>query len=367
MPVGLVPKSQHGQRGRKGETTPTKGARVPYFEGLDAETCERVMDKLVASTCAAFALELTAWRFVGHSENVVCRLTARAGGRARAYALRVGKPGRYSTAQIEAECAWINAIARETPVRCLAPLTTRDGAHVAEIPVPELAAHRRCSLFPWVTGAQVDEPQPDHLRQLGETTAALHNHADVYSRGARVDRPSAEWPDILARFLKGDLTAAWEDHQGPAMTDDARAVFAEAAARVRAEAAAFPTDADHGLIHADLHLHNVVYADGDLWPIDFDDCQYGHYMTDAATTLFHLGRPRGDGQQPLVDAYFEGYVTGRRLPADWERQVATFGAVRFFSMADWILSWRREDHMGPGSAMLASFATHLRDYLTSPA
>jgi Ser/Thr protein kinase RdoA (MazF antagonist) len=308
-------------------------------------------------------VELTAVHFVGHSANVMCRVTADVDGRGGDFALRICDPDR-TTPQLEAECAWMSAIAEETSVRCAAPLTTVDGAHVAELPVRELDAHRRCILFPWVDGAQVEEPRPEHLRRLGETTAALHNHADGYSRGTPVDRPNADWPAMFDRFLRGDVTAAWEDHPGPAMTDEESAVFADAAARVQDEIEAVATDANHGLIHADLHLWNVVYADGEPWPIDFDDCHYAHYMTDAATPLFHL--PRSDREQELADAYFAGYETTRPLPADWRQQVATFRAARCFSLADWILSWRREDHEGSGSEALAAFTQQLRAYLRMP-
>ncbi len=338
---------------------------MPYFEGSDPATCERVMRELASSACAAFALELTSMAMVGHSENVIYRVTGAGRDGSRQYALRISNPDHYSTAQLEAECAWINAIARDTSVRCAAPLAAPDGAHVVELPVRELGVHRRCSLFPWIEGEQVEEAQPGHLRTLGRTTAALHNHADVYSRGARVDRPDADWPELLARFIRGDLTAAWEDHPGPTTTDTERAVFAEAAERVREEVGGIPTDTDYGLIHADLHLWNVVYRDGEPWPLDFDDCHYAHYITDAATTFFCL--PRNDRQEELADAYFEGYAAARPLPTDWRPQVATFSAARCFSMADWMLDWRREDHMGSGSAMLTGLAEQLRDYLASPA
>jgi Ser/Thr protein kinase RdoA (MazF antagonist) len=334
---------------------------VPYFQLSDPATSERLMRELASSACSAFGLQMTETRLVGHSENIVCRVTANAEGQERHYALRVSNPDHYSTAQIEAECAWVSAIARDTPVRCVAPLATSDGRHVVELPIHELGVLRRCSVFPWIAGEQVGEPRPDHLRKLGETTAALHNHADVYSHGEPVDRPVADWAALLGPFLRGDITAAWEDHPGPATTDDDRAVFADAAARLRHEVESIATGTDYGLIHADLHFGNVVCRDGELWPIDFDDCHHAHYMTDVATTLFQLHR--SDGKEESVDAYIEAYAATRPLPADWRAQVATFSAARCFTAADWVLGWRREDHMGSATQALTTCATQLRDYV----
>lgn len=44
--------------------------------------------------------------------------------------------------------------------------------------------------------------------------------------------------------------------------------------------------ATFGLIHADLHLDNVLFAGGEARPIDFDDCGLGHWLYDIAVTLW---------------------------------------------------------------------------------
>ena len=334
---------------------------MPYFEGFDDATRERIAQDLIAAACAEFGLRMIEAEFVAHSENVVYRVTAQRDGAFHEYALRISGPTRYTTPQLEAECRWIAAIGRETSVAAPEPVATPDGSRVVEVAVPELPAPRRCAMFPWLRGEKTDPPRPEHLRALGVVTAALHNHADTYGREAHTDRPAADWASLLAPFARGELIAAWEGYTGPVVTDEERLVYMQAAKRLGEAIGRIPTDRDHGLIHADLHLWNVVYHDGTPCPIDFDDCHFAPYMTDVATTLWHHAN---DPQSPaLRDAYIEGYRTTRPTPSDWESQVAVFMAARCFSMMDWILGWRREDHMGSGSQAASNFVPQLRAYL----
>ena len=336
---------------------------MPYFERFDDGTRERMAPELMAAACDAFGLQMVDAAFVGHSENVVYRVTARQAGVDHEYALRISNPTRCTTPQIEAECRWIAAITRETSVVSPEPLLTPDGRHLVEVALPGLPAPRRCALFPWLRGELIDAPRPEHLHALGVVTAALHNHADTYGRDEQIDRPTADWEALLAPFARGEFVAAWESYTEPVVTDAERLVYAEAAARLEENIRGIPTDRDYGLIHADLHLGNVLYHDGEPRPIDFDDCHFAPYMTDVATTLWQL---HGDNQVALRAAYMEGYETTRPAPDDWERQVAAFMAARYFSMMDWMLGWRREDHMGSASQAMSDSARKLRAYLDSP-
>jgi Ser/Thr protein kinase RdoA (MazF antagonist) len=41
----------------------------------------------------------------------------------------------------------------------------------------------------------------------------------------------------------------------------------------------------YGLIHADLHMDNVLFRDGEARAIDSDDCGFGYWMCDFAVSL----------------------------------------------------------------------------------
>jgi Ser/Thr protein kinase RdoA (MazF antagonist) len=42
----------------------------------------------------------------------------------------------------------------------------------------------------------------------------------------------------------------------------------------------------YGLIHADVYQDNFFWADGELLLFDFDNCEYGHYISDVAIALY---------------------------------------------------------------------------------
>jgi len=42
----------------------------------------------------------------------------------------------------------------------------------------------------------------------------------------------------------------------------------------------------YGLIHSDVYQENMFLADGELWLFDFDNCEYGHYISDIAIALY---------------------------------------------------------------------------------
>jgi amicoumacin kinase len=46
------------------------------------------------------------------------------------------------------------------------------------------------------------------------------------------------------------------------------------------------SDFQYGLIHADVYQENLFWAKGELLLFDFDNCEYGHYISDIAIALY---------------------------------------------------------------------------------
>src|SRR5262249_8380960 len=71
-----------------------------------------------------------------------------------------------------------------------------------------------------------------------------------------------------------------------------------------------------GLIHADLHFDNVLFAAKEARAIDFDDCGYGYWVYDMAAAL----RPwRTEANWPtFLQAFSQGYAGICALPAGFE-------------------------------------------------
>jgi Ser/Thr protein kinase RdoA (MazF antagonist) len=250
-------------------------------------------------------------RWMGEHSNHLFRVDTAIGDR---LVVRVCLPNGRSDAELDAELAWLAALARDTDLTV--PLV-RFSTHVA---TAELPTGGRCIAFGWLQGRHCEaHPSRRLVADLGRVLAVLHAHARRFGPQSGLTRPTL---DI------GRLTWAgtWEAAQlAQGLVDPAtRRLLGEVAERVEAVLAQLGMDpAVHGLVHADLHLGNVLDHHGEARPLDFDDASWGHYALDLAVAVdsvpeaLHpvlLGGYRA--VQPLPEGYqehAEALLAGRRL------------------------------------------------------
>jgi amicoumacin kinase len=61
----------------------------------------------------------------------------------------------------------------------------------------------------------------------------------------------------------------------------------------------------YGLIHADAYQDNFFWANGELLLFDFDNCEYGHYISDLAISLYAaLWRVPNEADRPQFSERF---------------------------------------------------------------
>ena len=106
------------------------------------------------------------------------------------------------------------------------------------------------------------------------------------------------------------------------------------AARMRRVMTQLGDGADQiGLIHADLHLGNVLFSRDDARVIDFDDCGFGYWLYDIAVSLWEL-RHRDDYGQ-FRAALIEGYARHRPPPCADLGHLDDFIAARDVAFGLW--------------------------------
>jgi homoserine kinase type II len=193
-----------------------------------------------------------------------------------------------------------------------APLRTADGK-------PYL--HWRgvyVSLFPWLAGRTLGRADvgPAHARQVGAALARLHLVGAQFPDR----RPGRYEPDEIGRRFES--VRAGDDHAlvealetlGPALEDLARTRRG---------------DLPLGLIHGDLFIDNVLFAeDGRLAALlDFEQASWGRLAYDVAVSVLAFGFGRDDFRTDVTRAFIEGY-TAVRSPTAGEKE--GFGAeLRF--------------------------------------
>jgi Ser/Thr protein kinase RdoA (MazF antagonist) len=244
--------------------------------------------------------------------------------------IRVCMPGVRTDAELDAELIWLAALARDTD---LTVPVARFSVHVT---TPRLPDGGRCIAFSWIEGRRCRYPPSRRLvADLGRAQATLHGHA----RGFRPP-PGFTRPALDIQHLTWDGT--WHANRLVTQPIDPpiRRLLSETAGRVEGVLARLGQDPDgYGLIHADLHLDNVLDHHGQARPIDFEDASWGHYALDLAITAASIPH----ALHPVLQG---GYQTVRPLPPGYEEHRTALLAARHLFLAIWYLANGLPDEEG---------------------
>ncbi len=253
-----------------------------------------------------FGLSEGALTFVSHGENT----TFRHDGPAGRHLVRVHRPLRHGrdadpTVAIESEIAWLTAIRADTDILVPHAVASRDG-HMT-VRAAAGSETRIVSVLKWMEGRiYEDSARPVHLARLGAAMAALHEHADRWVPPEDFVRIIWDHEAFFGNVMVyGDVPAeeCWKLLPAPL-----RRRFDAVSDRL---APIMGTDDDIGLIHADLHLGNAVFAADQVKLIDFDDCGEGPRLYDLAVAVWELrdepGYPR------FRDSLTSAYATRRAI------------------------------------------------------
>ncbi len=270
----------------------------------------------------AFPLPGARLRLIAHEENTTFRVDSGGG----AYLLRVHRPGKHPLGYVDSELSWLAALRRDTGLAVPEPVPASSGAITATVGAPGVPEERVCSVLRWQLGRRLSAgARPVHLARLGSAMARLHEHVIGWERPAGFGRE--RWD------AAGLFGGAWE------MVPPAhRARWERVAGHVGELMARLGDDpATFNLIHADLHLDNVLFRDGTARLIDFDDCGFGHFVYDAAVALWEL---RGRADYPRWrDAFLAGY--GAVRPLAHAEHIDAFIAGREVTFGRWFAGMAR--------------------------
>lgn len=296
------------------------------------------MRRLAVRALDAYPLADRALRFIADEENTTFRVDATAPDGRDRFLLRVHRPARHgrnvdSVAAISSELSWLSALRAGTDLLVPAPLRTIDGELTTVAVSPDMPEPRVCSVLRWMDGrVHAGAPRPVHLRRLGSVIARLHNHAGRWCGPPGFARIRWDWETFFGDSeVYGGISAA--DVWG-LLPDDLRRRFARVASGMRHIMTRMGEGADSfGLIHADLHLRNVLFWRDNVRVIDFDDCGFGYWLYDLAVPLRELRR-RTDYEH-FRSALIDGYRQHRPLTPGSLAHLDDFIATREVEFGLW--------------------------------
>jgi Ser/Thr protein kinase RdoA (MazF antagonist) len=266
------------------------------------------------------------------SENQTYAMVTKTGER---FVIRIHRHGYSSLAEMESEHHWVAALA-EVGFGIAEPvLTSRGSAYVATDFGD--GTTRQVGVMRWVDGASMGDTldnDPDLsetlFAELGHTIGELHNHTNVWTPPPEFTRRRWDVEGLLGdnahwgRFWDMDVLSA-----------AARSTFQASRTEIRKALREFGDSPDRfGLIHADLHIENVLQSSRGQVVIDFDDSGYGWHMYDVAVALVHHESPVG--HTAVRDALIGGYRTARHLDEDQISMISMFMLMRSLVLTSWV-------------------------------
>jgi Ser/Thr protein kinase RdoA (MazF antagonist) len=274
------------------------------------------------------------------------------------YLLRIHRPGYQNASSIASELTWLAALRRDSGIAVPDPVRTLEGEFLTRVYVDGAPEQRFCSLLRWMDGRfQAERPALSHFDTLGEVMGRLRRHAEAWAPPDGFSRARWDWD---AFFVSAGTCGETYELGWDLLGRDARGLFGEVAARTAESMKELgERDDAFGLIHADLHLGNVLFHGGEARVIDFDDCGRGHWIYDPAVLLSDYRRR--SNWEDMRDALVRGYERACPFPEDQLRHLETFMNARAAMLILWAGS--QTDRNPYFREHLAKWTAHVVDYL----
>ncbi len=315
------------------------------FETLTSAGQARRVRPAAAEALARFGLAGASLRLVQHEEATVYRVDAGTpqpdGPWLRNnFALRVHPVDYQSVHEVRSELTWLGALAA-VGVPVPAPVPATDGSLVVVVDAPHARGPRPVSLLRWVRGRRMhDVPPTSRYRAVGTALAAVHRHAAGWGPPDGFTRLTWDWDGLFGDAITSAGTTAADTWA--AVPRAQRSRWRRSAERFAAAVDDLGTGADvFSLIHGDFHHGNLLYGDGEIRPVDFNDCGWGWHLYDYAVALGRANR-LGDRWEAVSRAFWDGYATRRAVPAPGVlRHLDAFLAARSVSVSLWAIAMTR--------------------------
>lgn len=317
------------------------------FEDLSTQAQVHRLRRVAAVALERYPIEVRRLRLLNHDFNTTFRIDTSTGEK---YALRIDLNRRKPTAALDAEMAWLAALATEADIVVPQPLGTLDGALHTAVGFPELDRPLNVAVMSWLPGRDLDVPTVPTMHELGRVMAALHRHAAGWSIPAGV-----EFPVVDGVFMDSSDRLPREH----ALIDECSAdVLAKSLELIEPTYEAMVSAGTRIPIHGDLHQWNVKWLRGRMSVFDFDDAGIGVPAQDLAITSYYLSA--GD---ELRAALFEGYQTNSPLPPLTDEQLQAALAARNLILLSDVLGMSTRSARDMAEHYLNNTLARLRSYL----
>jgi len=255
-----------------------------------------------------YEIEWNCIRFLQLSDTITYKIETDMSG----YLLRIHSD-KVTKEEILSELVFLNEIRKIKDLIVPEGLRSRNGSYVLECETEEEYRKPYVSMMKWVDGERLNGASTeDHVYSLGVMIGRLHEASIGFNIPHDFVRP--HWGSTSFRKEVTKL----ERYYPRFLSSGSWELYQEAIDKIIRQLDSMPRNAgNYGIIHGDLHSGNVVFNNGQPYPIDFGRCGYGYFLYDVAASLLELD-PR---QRGLL---IQGYESVIKLDEEYIRDLECF-------------------------------------------
>lgn len=259
------------------------------FSSLSKRAQVERLRTVARAMLAQYPIRVAQIQLLTHLFNTTFKVTTEDG---RRFALRINTNSKREVEEMNAEVAWVSALALDTDLSVPVPQPASNGSLIVEEPSAAMGRTLRGVLYSWLPGPLAKKLTPEIAFAMGEATKKLHDQARNFELPQGCALQPLKDPlfgyDYILREKAPDV-----DH------DLFQRVFDESVELIDRlkEQPQIP-------IHYDIHMYNVKWKSRRLSVFDFDDSILGVPVFDAYVSLFYIRNQEQEGR--LEAAYWKG-------------------------------------------------------------
>ncbi|MGN0166106.1 MAG: phosphotransferase enzyme family protein [Lachnospiraceae bacterium] len=265
-----------------------------------------------------------------YSENFTYRLESP--GTGKKYVLRVNRPGYHSIEELKSELVWMKALREDTDIFMADVIAGKNGQYLQQLDFPNTSESYVCTLFSFLEGVGIRGMEQGRLvacqEEIGRISAMMHLHVMKWNPDNRLPRFSWDLEDLFGENCR------WGDYSlNPFVSDEEKKILTEAVEIGIKRIKEYGKECDrYGLIHSDLNINNILVEGSQVKVLDFDDCGYGWFLYDLATSVLEYD----ETLEEMVQAWLRGYESVRKLSLEDLAEIPTFIVLRKIVRMGWI-------------------------------
>lgn len=303
---------------------------------------------ILRDAAARYGIQASDLRSIGGFENAVYEYD-QAGD---SYIMRLVHSGHRSLDLVLGELEFIEYL-NHNNARVSTVIPSLGGALAEQVRI-DATHYFTISVFTKAPGTFVtkEDLTEDFWMMFGTEVARLHQLTkDYVPKHSRMQWYEENFWDLADRVLDS------EDQDIRVLLDD-----------VTKTIKTFPMHRDnYGLIHTDLHFHNMYYHKGTLTFFDFDDCAYKHFLSDIAIIIYYYnmrGRNRGTIDddtyhkrvRDLLDPFLRGYRSILPIKRQLFKELNTFLLLRSIILYIVLVAAGYKTHEDPDTRLAVRLA-----------